>query len=187
MEQSLGDFDDINFDDFNLDFDTEEHVNYLDVNAICLQTTSKKRFTFDINKQVKQIEKLIDRLPNENETFYFISGKFGFSSIAIIEYIARKEKIKNLWVSTFRLGAKQAKIICNLAQKGMIEKAFFITGKINNMETSRYDYFTQIKKEFNKYGFMIVPTNNHSKVLLFETEHNYYVCETSSNLNETHS
>ena len=184
MEQSLGDFDDLNFDDFNLDFDIEEHVNYLDVNAICLQTTSKKRFTFDINKQVKQIEKLIDRLPNENETFYFISGKFGFSSIAIIEYIARKEKIKNLWVSTFRLGAKQAKIICDLALKGKIEKAFFITGKINNMETSRYDYFTQIKKEFNKHGFMIVPTNNHSKVLLFETEHNYYVCETSSNLNE---
>lgn len=42
MEQSLGDFDDLNFDDFNLDFDTEEHVNYLDVNAICLQTTSYK-------------------------------------------------------------------------------------------------------------------------------------------------
>ena len=110
MEQSLSDFDDLNFDAFNLDFDTEEHVNYLDVNAICLQTTSKKRFTFDINKQVKQIEKLIDRLPNENETFYFISGKFGFSSIAIIEYIARKEKIKNLWVSTFRLGAKRLKL-----------------------------------------------------------------------------
>lgn len=185
MEQSLSDFGDLNFDELNyIDFDTEEHVKYLDVDAICLQTTSKKRFLFDINNQVKQIEKLIDRLPNENETFYFLSGKFGFSSIAVIEYIARKEKIKNLYVSTFRLGAKQAKIICDLAEKKQIENAFFITGKINNMETSRYDYFTQIKKEFDKYGFGIVPTNNHSKVLLFETERNHYVCETSSNLNE---
>nr|DAQ21343.1 MAG TPA: Subunit 21 of Mediator complex [Caudoviricetes sp.] len=81
MEQSLGDFDDLNFDDFNLDFDTEEHVNYLDVNAICLQTTSKKRFTFDINKQVKQIEKLIDRLPNENETFTLLAVNLDFHQL----------------------------------------------------------------------------------------------------------
>lgn len=177
------DFKDMDFSNF--DFTEEkEQIRYLDINAILLQTNKKQRITFNLNKQVKQIESLINRLPNENETFYFLSGKKGFSSIAIIEFISKFEHIKNLDVSTFRIGAKQAKIICALGKAKKIDHAFFITGNIKNMETSKYDYFTQIKVAFDKLGFKMMSTNNHSKVLLFETDNNFYICETSSNLNE---
>lgn len=179
------DFKDIDFSDFDFNFAEEkEQIRYLDINAILLQTDKKQRITFNLNKQVKQIESLINRLPKENETFYFLSGKNGFSSIAIIEFISKFEHIKNLDVSTFRIGTKQAKIICALGEAKKIDQAFFITGNIKNMETSKYDYFTQIKAAFDKLGFKMISTNNHSKVLLFETDNNFYVCETSSNLNE---
>ena len=65
-------FKDIDFSDFDFNLSEEkEQIRYLDVNAILLQTDKKQRITFNLNKQVKQLESLINRLPNENETFLF--------------------------------------------------------------------------------------------------------------------
>ena len=96
------DFKDIDFSDFDF-AEEKEQIRYLDVNAILLQTDKKQRITFNLNKQVKQIESLIKRLPNENETFYFLSGKKGFSSIAIIEFISKFEIVKKFHLSPYCL------------------------------------------------------------------------------------
>lgn len=41
-----------------------------------------------------------------------------------------------------------------------------------------------IVKPYEKNGWKVVVKNNHSKILLFDTENGKYVLETSSNLNE---
>lgn len=49
---------------------------------------------------------------------------------------------------------------------------------------SRYGYWDNIAKTFEENEWGICAINNHSKILLFDTDLGKYVLETSSNLNE---
>ena len=60
----------------------------------------------------------------------------------------------------------------------------FITGRMKSTQTERYNYFDQVKEIFDSCGFWMSDFSNHSKVFLFKTEKNYYILETSANLNE---
>lgn len=112
----------------------------------------KKRIEFNIARETKELSDLMKELPSEDEVIKIVSdGRL--SSIAFIKYVADRTKIKDLKVSTLRVGKKQAIIIDRLANEGKID---------------------------NK----VVVKNNHSKILLFDTENGKYVLETSSNLNE---
>lgn len=165
----------------------ETKVRYITIDAIVQRVFEKKRVFFDLKKQKKQLAELIKEPPKKTETLRFLSSKDGFSSIAFISFIANKEKIEELSVSTFRIGVKQAEELANLRNTGKLDKAFFVTGRIKSIQSDKYDYFTQISNLFSKIGFKMMECSNHSKIILMRTSKNWYVVETSSNLNENPS
>lgn len=159
-------------------------VKIIDINAIIAKTADKAVKFCGLDNQKKQLSHLMPKLPDPGETFRFISAKDGFSSIAFIDLIGWAEPISELYVSTFRIGVKQAEDIKLLWERGRIKSAMFITGRMKNVQTERYDYFNQVKQIFSECGFWLSDVSNHSKVFLFKTEKNFYVLETSANLNE---
>lgn len=136
---------------------------------------------FKIEKSVKQLNSLIESLPNKNEVFKFISVSGGFSSISFIKYISEFENINELYATTLRVGKKEVEIIENLN----IEKCYFIIGKIMQESSGQVlEYFNIFKEKCNKNNWKFCAINNHSKIILIKTDKNFYILETSSNLNE---
>lgn len=146
----------------------------------------KKRIEFNIARESKELSDLMKELPSEDEVVKIVSdGRL--SSIAFIKYVADRTKIKDLKVSTLRVGKKQAIIIDRLASEGKIDNAVFVVGSVlkNDSKVGKsYQYYDILLKAAEKNGWKVVVKNNHSKILLFDTENGKYVLETSSNLNE---
>ena len=89
----------------------------------------KKRIEFNIARESKELSDLMKELPSEDEVIKIVSdGRL--SSIAFIKYVADRTKIKNLKVSTLRVGKKQAIIIDCLANEGKIDNAVFVVGSV---------------------------------------------------------
>lgn len=179
------DLDDL---DFSLDFDKPQE------NTACglvLRMLSKKRNLFNIDNEIKQIRMLIDEPPKQDEVFKFLSCGGGFSSIGFIQYIALAEDIEELFVSTFRIGKTQFNILCNLNDNGQLNKVHFITSSTQAKTDSlveykgeKYNYYEFIMNECALRDWKLSVFDNHSKLILMRTRKNWYVIETSSNLNE---
>lgn len=159
-----------------------EKPNLIDVHALALRQKSKKRVMFDLGKQTKQIELLLgDKLPAEDEVYKILSGKEGFSSIAIIEYVARHKRIERLEVSTFAIGKAQAAVLEDLSRRGRLGD---VSAIVSSLLTSN-DAYESVIETFKRNGWSIALRRNHSKLILMRCEDGAcYVCETSSNLNE---
>ncbi len=166
--------------------DWDERVDSLTLAAIVKKSKSKERILFNAVKEVAQLEELLPELPEANEVYKILSGKGGFSSIAVIKYTAEREVIKNLYVSTFRIGKKQFHELRRLHDDGRIEYAAFVCSDTFKRvdEDKDYDYFSFVRETAEELGWDIFTLNNHSKIILMQTEDNFYICETSSNLNE---
>jgi hypothetical protein len=140
----------------------------------------------DGNRNIDKLTKGL--LPVENECFKLISLGGGFCSVNFIKYVANKEIIEELTASTLRIGKKQFVYLSNLCKTGKLKKATFFIGSIMKEDTStnsgKYDYYTRFFEISKQYGWESFVTNNHSKIILMRTESNYYVLETSSNLND---
>lgn len=169
--------------DFDIDLDFE-HIEEPKASAIVRKQKSKKRKLFKIADERKQLAALIGELPTKNEEYKMLSAKGGFSSIGIIDYVARKEKIEELFVSTFRIGLKQFEILTDLKEWGYIDKASFVTSGMQGQNGENYDYLTPVLDGCKNQNWRIAEFNNHSKLILMQTSKNAYVVETSSNLNE---
>ena len=183
-------FDDLDLDielddlDFDIDLDMKVEPVYLEIDAVVAKLNVKSRKTFCIESESMQLENLIKAPPTKNECYKMLSGKNGFSSIAVIQYIATREVIEELYVSTFRVGQAQMQVLDDLSDR--IKKAVFITSTLQGVEQGKekYNYGEFCADVCKKNGWTYLPYNNHSKVILMRTKKNYYVCETSSNLNE---
>lgn len=169
--------------DFNIDLNFDE-IGEATSAALVLKQKSKKRKLFKIEDERRQLEATIGTLPTKDEEFKMISAKGGFSSIGIIDFVARKEKIVDLYVSTFRIGLKQFEILTKLNQWEYLDKASFITSGMQGKNGENYDYLTPVLDGCKNQNWRIVEFNNHSKIILMKTPKNSYVVETSSNLNE---
>lgn len=178
------------FDDLDLDFDLgfeleEEKIEpvKLEIDAVVAHLHVRERQVFCIDSESLQLENLINHAPTKDECFKMLSGRNGFSSIAVIKYVAEREIIEDLFVSTFRIGKAQMQVLDDLAFR--IKNACFITSSLQGREEkTKYNYGEFCKDVCNKNGWRYIPFNNHSKVILMKTKNNFYVCETSSNLNE---
>lgn len=130
---------------------------------------------------------LNNKLPSENYSYRFISGVGGFSSCSLVLYIAEKEKIKNMFITTLRVGKKELEALCDLKENGRLKNCYFALSSISKRtyyKDKRYEYDDFFESLCNEYGFKYNYVNNHSKVILIETAKNNYVIETSSNFNE---
>lgn len=122
-----------------------------------------KRKRFNIILSVREIEGLLDRLPEEGEVYKFLS------------------------TSTLRVGKKEMQALNVLHSGGRLEKANFLIGSFmkNDSKTGlKYGYYQLFDRICGKNGWNYTVVQNHSKILLFETEAGKFVIETSSNLNE---
>lgn len=173
--------------DFDIDFDVElnvEEYETLTMGGLLLNAESKKREMFEIGKGTKQLDALLENPPKQNQSFRMLSAKGGFSSINLIWFVAKREPIKMLYASTLRIGKKQFEILRMLKRKGLLDEAFFLTSTMQKNLDRDYDYFQKIKQMCKECNFELQTMNNHSKVILMQTAENFYVVETSSNLNE---
>lgn len=160
------------------------------VQGAILNMKSKRKKMFNLSDESKQISALVDHLPNKNEIYKMISTG-GFSTLGIINYIASKERIERLYVSTFRIGQKHFNRLIELHKQNKLEKCYFITSSTQKRidQTAKYkdreyNYFEYMIEKAKQFEWEIKIYDNHSKLVLIKTLQNYYVIETSSNLNE---
>lgn len=179
------DFDDL---DFGFDFDRPQENT---INGLVLRTLSKKRQLFNVDKEVTQIRALIDEPPKSNECFKFLSCGGGFSSIGFITYVAMFEDVEELYCSTFRIGKSQFNVLLNLHKNGQLDKVHLITSSTQEQTDNkaeykgkRFNYYDFIKSECKIRNWSLTVFDNHSNLILMRTNKNWYVIETSSNLNE---
>lgn len=184
----------IGFDDLDFSFDDfESQIKYttVDICGLVKKMKSKRRRGFKIARDVRQLDALIGEPPKRNECFKMLSVGGGFSSLGIIKYIADREIIEEMYVSTFRIGKKHFEVLDKLHSTGRLEKASFITSTTQERvdETmsyngTEYNYYQHVLEVCEKNGWTIKSFDNHSKLILMKTRKNFYVVETSSNLNE---
>ncbi|MBY9013093.1 MAG: hypothetical protein KGD70_12030 [Candidatus Lokiarchaeota archaeon] len=149
---------------------------------------SKKKKFFKISKSIISLDKILNQcLPLKDECVKLISFDGGFSSISFISLVAQKENIKELTASTLRIGEKQFIHLARLKQAGKLDKATFFLSSImkeDNKKKDKYNYYSKFEEVCKTNGWEKIVINNHSKIILMCTDDNYYVLETSSNLNE---
>lgn len=148
--------------------------------------TKKKRKNFHVLKGVREIEGIIKTLPNDNECYKFLSMG-GFSAICFIQFVATRAKISNMLVTTLRVGKKELKILDILHTSGKVEHCDFIVGsfmKNDSAQGKSYQYYEVFNEVCKKNNWNNTVAQNHSKIILMDTELGKFVIETSSNLNE---
>lgn len=149
-------------------------------------TRPVRRQTFNVVREKILISSLAERLPEEGESQVYITHG-GFSSIAFVIWIAEQTKINYLFASTLRIGIKQAQILDRLKKSGQLDDVTLLFGgamKENCEHGREYRYLTRTHEIFADNNWKMYMSNNHSKVMLFDTADGKYVIETSSNLNE---
>ena len=180
---------DFNFD--SLEESLEARYEIIDVCGMVIKAKSKEKIFVDFENERKQLEYLCEKLPNSNQVIKALSTKGGFSALSFILWITNTEKIEELWISTFRIGKKHFQKLEELYENNKIEKLYLITSdsqeRIDSLaqyKDSTYNYFQHIKEISEKNNWKIAIFNNHSKIVLAKTKDNFYVLETSSNMNE---
>ena len=182
---------DIDFDfDFDL-YDEPKQYNAVDICGLVKKMKSKERKMFFVDDEVGQLEALLGNPPTKQECYKMLSVGGGYSSIGLIKYIAENEVINEMYVSTFRIGRKQFDVITELKDKGKLGKCAFVTSQTQQKvdcamiyNGTTYNYYEYICEKCKEYGWVLKAYDNHSKLILMRTDKNYYVVETSSNLNE---
>lgn len=179
--------DDINFDLLSADI---RYIN-VDICGLVKKMKSKKRKMFKISREKSQLNALIGEPPKTDECFKMLSVGGGFSSLGIIAYIGEREVIEEMYVSTFRIGKAHFDTLVKMHEKGRLKKAYYITSTTQERtddtqiyKGTTYNYFDYIVKMCSDIGWVIKTLDNHSKLILIRTRNNFYVIETSSNLNE---
>lgn len=148
----------------------------------------KKRKRFSLIRSEREIAELIDGLPTDDCVYKFISDG-GFSSISFVKYISGRCHIRDFYASSFRIGKKELRLIDRLFKSGVIDMCHFAVGTLmaNDSEpVKRYKYYEDFKSLCDTNGWTYSVVNNHSKIMLFDTDVGKFVIETSSNLNENH-
>ncbi|MFR6311357.1 hypothetical protein [Anaerofustis stercorihominis] len=167
----------------NFDFSFDYKFN----DDLFSKSEEDKKVVFDLNKSFNKLCNSNIILPKKNQSLRMISPAKGWSSCNLIMYIASNENIYNLIATTLRVGKKEITEIEKLFNNGNLKEAHFILSGIskeNRVKGKTYDYQEYFENTCKKCGFTFKYINNHSKVILIKTFDNYYVIETSSNLNE---
>lgn len=155
--------------DLDFDFDLEEDSQ---INSL------KKRVKFDLEASSRKVQSFV--LPAEGECIRLISPAGGFSSCSVAMAIARQTKIKNIFISTLRVGKKEALALERLN----IPDVQIVCGGIALANAEKYDYAKFLENIANENGWRISYKRNHSKVILIDSDAGKIVIETSSNFNE---
>ena len=171
-------------DKFDFDFD---FLGEMDSDDESVFLRSKERAYFDIHYGAKILSRRAE-LPRDGESLRAISYAGGFSSCSVVLWIANKAKIKQMFVSTLRVGKKEIDAIKDLHESGKLDSASFVLCGISkenkSLKGKDYGYTEYFEEKCAECGFEWCYAKNHSKVILLDTSKGKFVIETSSNFNE---
>lgn len=178
---------DIGFD-IGFDIDTDIDIGFddggfeprrLDLHAILLAGERKTRTSFVLAREAAQISALMEAPPRDGERVEMISGRLGFSSMAVIDYVARRDPVELLSVATFNISRKRMRALESLHRRGLVRDARIVT---SDVKAGRDRY---CKEACARMGWRFDEVKNHAKLILMRTEGGARHCvRTSSNLNE---
>ena len=156
---------DIGFDDEDFSFDDEGfEPRRLDLHAILLAGERKTRTSFVLAREAAQISALMEAPPRDGERVEMISGRLGFSSMAVIDYVARRDPVE---------------LLESLHRRGLVRDARIVT---SDVKAGRDPY---CREACARMGWRFDEVRNHAKLILMRTEGGARHCvRTSSNLNE---
>lgn len=172
---------DVDFDvgfDFGFD-DAAIEPRRLDLHAILLAGERKTRTSFVLAREAAQVSALMEAPPRDGERVEMISGRLGFSSMAVIDYVARRDPVELLSVATFNISRKRMRALESLHRRGLVRDARIVT---SDVKAGRDRY---CKEACARMGWRFDEVKNHAKLILMRTEGGARHCvRTSSNLNE---
>ena len=148
-------------------------------------TQGRKVKRYSIIRSKNELSKVMPKLP-ENEIYKIVSCG-NFSSVSFILYLCERTKINNLYASSLRIGKKHLQIIDAKRKEGKIGMCYFAVGSLMKdcgNAVKKYGYYDNFESVCGNNGWKYVVVNNHSKIILFDTDIGKFVLETSSNLNE---
>lgn len=128
-----------------------------------------------------KLTKVIEELP-QNEVYKLVSTG-GFNGVCFVMFVASKTVINRLYISTYAIGQREIEIMNILQKKGKLKNVHVTISAMINSE-KKSDLKRVLEKACKKNGWQYTIKQNHSKILLFDTEDGYFVLETSSNFNE---
>lgn len=180
---------DIGFDiDTDIDTDIDIDIGFddggfeprrLDLHAILLAGERKTRTSFVLAREAAQISTLMEDPPRDGERVEMISGRLGFSSMAVIDYVARRDPVELLSVATFNISKKRMRALESLHRRGLVRDARIVT---SDVKAGRDRY---CREACARMGWRFDEVKNHAKLILMRTEGGARHCvRTSSNLNE---
>lgn len=174
------DDEDFSFDDGGFSFDDGGfEPRRLDLHAILLAGERKNRTSFVLSREAAQISALMEDPPRDGERVEMISGRLGFSSMAVIDYVARRDPVELLSVATFNISKKRMRALESLHRRGLVRDARIVT---SDVKAGRDRY---CREACARMGWRFDEVKNHAKLILMRTEGGARHCvRTSSNLNE---
>lgn len=144
---------------------------------------------FILTSSVKILENELGGLPTD-EVYKVMGLTGGISSISFVKWVSNYETIEFIAASTLRIGEKHFNYLAQLSRANKIKKAkFYVSTMMADIDATRkgqkYNYAKRFQETASAHDWEVVITNNHSKIILMKTDKgNYYVLETSANLNE---
>lgn len=182
----LGFDPDFDFSDFDSAFESDPFFTdgwapaeprQLDLHSIVMTGERPARVFFSVAREAEQAGAVIE-VPGPGERIECISGRLGFSSIAVIELAARSERIDELHVATFNVSRKRMGVLERLHREGRIGRGFVVT---SDVKAGRDPY---CREACERMGWDFREARNHAKLILMRTASGFHCVRTSSNLNE---
>lgn len=134
-----------------------------------------KRFIEKTHQIIEKIKEI--KLPKKGEQLRLITTK-AFNSIAIIKYIAEKEKIKSAKLLIFAINQYAAKLLIELKKDGNLKNTVLVISSLRNAGIKDKCIAVKLLKEH----FKIIFITSHAKIVILETEQGtYYNIEGSGN------
>lgn len=155
-----------------------EHVELPNSKIIKL-TEREQRLLEKKDLKIRDLHKLIDRLPEQNEDFHIIGGG-NIDAFHIIPCILKYVPvIKKMYIATWSMSQDNIKDLINLFDQGKIEELNIV---ISIFFQGRYKGDCAfLKQEMKNRKQKIVICKNHAKVILMQTETGYYIFQGSAN------
>lgn len=134
--------------------------------------------TEDIYTQTLSKLNKVASIPKMGEHHHIVTQN-AINSFDFIIGILAKEKIKNLYIAFYRIGKKVVTELNDLIEKNHIQKIHLL---INDGFPKLVPDCWNLIKQLESDNFTVRVENNHTKIILIETDENFYVIEGSGNL-----
>lgn len=135
------------------------------------------------SRRNKQLANTLDRAispPKNNESIHIIT-KEQFNAFTFIPFIEKTEKIKQLYLSTYSISKKTIGLLSDMLSNNKVDLIYLVISTfITNSKKESADCLENTAKKHSNFKY--ISRHNHSKVILIQTENNYYVIEGSGNL-----